>query len=368
MCKSAMNVLGFCSNTALHPPALSVPQVTKGQHIWRRCSRCWKCTAASKALLERKWRLHFSTTSHPFRTGREEEIPSNRSWAGLWNLGLDIWKTTWESRLGKAGGIASLILPVWQTAPAISAHSLHILPTSGVQQTCRDTTPRWQKEGTYEEELGEQDIMKRGKDQKAGERCSGARSDTLESTKYSEALQEAARTREQTWQPEPWVQVCGELPSSAALARSHQTRQTQSLNTGTEQFYHLKGSFKHHQLSRLERSSCLQSGAFQLPWGWAVMSPKHWSDSKTEKDRKLLGLGVPTAAWAEPFLLPAARKSCPGKSNLPCKVPNPSHANSNLPPSTDTSTGTLTSSDAWRKWEKKEGPCCLHTYTPHLRP
>lgn len=45
--------------------------------------------------------------------------------------------------------------------------------------------------------------MKRGKDQKAGERCSGARSDTLESTKYSEALQEAARTREQTWQPEP---------------------------------------------------------------------------------------------------------------------------------------------------------------------
>lgn len=74
------------------------------------------------------------------------------------------------------------------------------------------------------------------------------------------------------------------------------------------------------------------------------MSPKHWSDS--EKERKLVGLGVPMTALAEQFFLPGARKSCPGRSNLPCKVENPSHANSNLPPSTDTSTGTLTSSDA----------------------
>lgn len=79
-----------------------------------------------------------------------------------------------------------------------------------------------------------------------------------------------------------------------------------------------------------------------------------------------MGLGVPTAALAEQFFLPGARKSCRGRSNLPCKVPNPSHANSSLPPSTDTNTGTLTSSDGWRKWKKEGGPYCLrtHTHTP----
>lgn len=77
-----------------------------------------------------------------------------------------------------------------------------------------------------------------------------------------------------------------------------------------------------------------------------------------------MGLGVPTTALAEQFSLPGARKSCRGRSNLPCKVPNPSHANSILPPSTDTNTGTLTSSHGWRKW-KKEGGTLLptHTYT-----
>lgn len=73
------------------------------------------------------------------------------------------------------------------------------------------------------------------------------------------------------------------------------------------------------------------------------MSPKHQSDN--EKDRKFMGLGVPTTALAEQFFLPGARKSCTWRSNLSCKVPNPSHANSSLPPSTDTNTGTLTSSD-----------------------
>lgn len=75
------------------------------------------------------------------------------------------------------------------------------------------------------------------------------------------------------------------------------------------------------------------------------MSPKHQSDNETGKDRKPVGLGVPTTALAEQFFLPGAKRSCTGRSNPPCKVPNPSHANSSLPPSTDTKTGTLTLSD-----------------------
>lgn len=192
------------------------------------------------------------------------------------------------------------------------------------------------KEGGCKDGLGGQDEGKEaGEDQEAGARYS-----TL--CVYWQDLKillEVSWTREQAWElPKP-NSGCGcavnakcaggpgVFPSKAASCRGCTQPRDGSNN-----------SSRPLQLSQLSTSTF--PGFLRM----ASEEPRAAACHR-HRARELGGLGVPTTACAKPSCLPRARKSCTGRPNLPCKVPNPSHANSSLPPSTDTNTGPLTSSN-----------------------
>lgn len=123
------------------------------------------------------------------------------------------------------------------------------------------------KKGRHKEELGEQDKWnKADKDQKAGDSYSSDRPQKWQTGIHKVCRSTAGNTLKPESKPQSPNCECRCAVNSSArkyqLGHTKHDRLFQSLNTGTEQLYELKDSFKHYQLSRLERTSCLQSGAF----------------------------------------------------------------------------------------------------------